>query len=159
MKLRRTFTRDFKLSVLKDLELRPLVEVCRVRNVDPSVVRRWRVEFAENPKEAFSGYGRPWKENARISRYERLVGQLYAENAFLNTMRPDPQVFAVSQSPHIDDSYPSFLTFCAFWWITTEPDGPVACGGTRENKRTRKKKFCFCFEKFVNTLLNDINKY
>ena len=83
MKLRRTFTREFKLSVLKELELRPLVEVCRVHNISPSVVRRWKAEFDKNPKGAFSGYGRTWKENAKISKYERLVGQLYAENAFL----------------------------------------------------------------------------
>ncbi len=83
MKLRRTFTKEFKLSVVQELEATSLAEVCRAHSVSPSVLSRWKREYDENPKEAFSGHGNIWKEDARISQYERLVGQLYAENAFL----------------------------------------------------------------------------
>lgn len=83
MKLRRTFSREFKLSVLQELAVKPLVEVCRAHDIHSSIVNRWKREFESNPKEAFSGYGKTWKENAKLAKYERLVGQLYAENAFL----------------------------------------------------------------------------
>lgn len=83
MRLRRRFTKEFKLRVVRDMETKPFVEVCRLHNLSNSVLHRWRREYAENPGKAFSGSGKVWKEDARISRYERLVGQLYAENAFL----------------------------------------------------------------------------
>ncbi len=83
MKLRRKFTKEFKLSLVRELEARPLVEVCRANSISPSVLSRWKREYDMNPEKAFSGHGNIWKEDARISQYERLVGQLYAENAFL----------------------------------------------------------------------------
>lgn len=83
MKLRRSFTKEFKLSVLRELAVKGLAEVCREHSISSSVIIRWKREFDKNPKEAFSGYGNPWKEDAKLSHYERLVGQLYAENAFL----------------------------------------------------------------------------
>ncbi len=83
MKLRRKFTKEFKLSVVRDLETKPYVEVCRLHNLSQSVLHRWKREYSENPQKAFKGSGNVWKEDARISQYERLVGQLYAENAFL----------------------------------------------------------------------------
>jgi len=39
--------------------------------------------FEKDPHGAFSGRGNLWKEEAKIAQYERLIGQLYAENAFL----------------------------------------------------------------------------
>lgn len=83
MKLRRKFTKKFKLAVIKDLETNGWAQVCREHNLSSSLVHRWKREFAENPNDAFSGSGKVWKEDARIAQYERLVGQLYAENAFL----------------------------------------------------------------------------
>lgn len=83
MKLRRTFTKEFKLSVVRELEAKPLAEVSREHSVSPSALSRWNREYSENPQKAFSGHGNIWKEDAKISQYERLVGQLYAENAFL----------------------------------------------------------------------------
>lgn len=83
MGVKRQFTRKFKLSVLEELETKKLVEVCRAHNLAPSTVSGWRRDYDKNPREAFKGHGRIWKENAKIAQYERLVGQLYAENAFL----------------------------------------------------------------------------
>ena len=83
MGIKMHFSRDFKLSVLKDLETRRLTEVCRAHNLAPSTVSGWRKDYEANPKEAFKGHGNIWKEDAKIVQYERLIGQLYAENAFL----------------------------------------------------------------------------
>lgn len=83
MKKRRSFTRDFKLSVLQELQTKKWGEVCREHNLNPSVIHQWRKDYAASPKRAFSGNGNIWKEESMNAKYERLIGQLYAENAFL----------------------------------------------------------------------------
>ena len=40
-------------------------------------------EFEVNPNEAFSGNGNIWKFEAKLAEKDRLIGQLYAENALL----------------------------------------------------------------------------
>ncbi len=83
MGIKKQFSREFKLSVLKELEIKRLAEVCRAHNIAPSTVSGWRKDYEKNPKEAFKGHGNVWKENAIIVQHERLIGQLYAENTFL----------------------------------------------------------------------------
>lgn len=83
MRIRKTFTREFKLSILRELESKSAAQVCRENNLHPVLVNRWKREYESNPHEAFSGKGTIWKEDAKVAQYERLVGQLYAENAFL----------------------------------------------------------------------------
>ena len=83
MKLRRKFTKEFKLSVVRELDVKQLAEVCREHSVSASVLSRWKKEHDTNPQKAFSGHGNIWKDDAKIAQYERIVGQLYAENAFL----------------------------------------------------------------------------
>jgi transposase len=83
MGTRRKYTKDFKLSVLSELDAKPFVQVCRQHNLHPSLLSKWKREFNSNPKEAFSGNGNVWKEEAKVAERERLIGQLYAENAFL----------------------------------------------------------------------------
>ena len=83
MGIKRQFSRDFKLSVLKDLETMRLTEVCRTHNIAPSTVSGWRKDYEANPKEAFKGKGHIWKEDAKIAQYERIIGQQCVEIAFL----------------------------------------------------------------------------
>lgn len=83
MGVRKHFSREFKLSILKELETKRLVEVCRAHNLAPSTVSDWRTAYENNPKEAFKGKGNIYKEEAKLAEKDRLIGQLYAENAFL----------------------------------------------------------------------------
>lgn len=83
MRQRRSFTRDFKMSILSELSTKTMVEICREHGLHPVVVCKWKREFRADPKKAFSGKGNLWKAEAEAVKYERLVGQLYAENAFL----------------------------------------------------------------------------
>jgi transposase len=81
---RKRYTREFKISVLRELEGgKNLAQVSRENNLHPTVIIRWRQEYEKNPDTAFSGNGNTYKEAARIGDLERLVGQLYAENNFL----------------------------------------------------------------------------
>lgn len=80
----RNYTREFKLSVLREHESgKGIAQLSREYEVNPNQIHRWKKEYRENPVEAFSGKGHTYKEKARLAELERLVGQLYAENAFL----------------------------------------------------------------------------
>lgn len=83
MRKRRAYTRDFKLSILRELQTKPNVEVCREHDINPSLIPKWKKEYRENPKKAFSGNGNLWKAEAEVERYKRIVGELYAEIDFL----------------------------------------------------------------------------
>lgn len=83
MKHRRGFTRESKLDILNELNLKKAAEVCREQNIHPSLLSKWKKEFNQSPTEAFKGNGNLWKEEAKIAHYERLIGQLYAEIDFL----------------------------------------------------------------------------
>jgi transposase len=47
------------------------------------MLSKWKREYKENPGTAFSGNGNVSKPEAKLAESERLIGQLYAENAFL----------------------------------------------------------------------------
>lgn len=83
MRQRRSFTRDFKLSVLSELSVKSMAEVCREHNLHPVMVHLWKKQYRKNPEKAFSGKGNLWNPEAEVAKYERLVGKLYAENEFL----------------------------------------------------------------------------
>jgi transposase len=83
MRPRRTFTREFKLSVLQDLEQKSMAQVCREHEVHPTLLNRWKRDQQDYPNEAFKGKGNLYKAEAKIAQYERLIGQLYAEISFL----------------------------------------------------------------------------
>lgn len=76
---KRAFTREFKLSILRELESKSSAELCREHNIGQSLLSKWKKDYEKNPHEAFSGKGNLWKEDAKVVRYERLIGQLYAE--------------------------------------------------------------------------------
>jgi len=76
---RRKFTRDFKLSVVQQLGSRSAAEICREHDIQQNLLCRWKKEYESNPGDAFQGSGKAWKEEARLARYERLIGQLYSE--------------------------------------------------------------------------------
>ena len=76
-KTRRRYDREFKLSVVAELEGgKPLAQISREYGIHPGLPCRWRAELAENPEKAFSGNGNKYKDKARIAELERMVGQL-----------------------------------------------------------------------------------
>lgn len=83
MRERRSFSRDFKLSVLNELNMKRAAEVCKEHNIHPVLLCKWKRDFNESPVKAFSGNGNLWKAEAEVEKYKRLVGELYAEIDFL----------------------------------------------------------------------------
>lgn len=81
---KKTYSREVKIAALNDLRSgKSVAEVCRQYEVKMGVLYRWKREYETNPGHAFSGKGNPATYEARIAQYERLVGQLYAENSLL----------------------------------------------------------------------------
>lgn len=84
MRNRRRFTREFKVSVVRGLEEgKTAAEICREHCVSPSMLYKWGREYRDNPQTAFSGNGNACGAEAKVAERERLMGQLYTENAFL----------------------------------------------------------------------------
>jgi transposase len=84
MKRRRQYTRDFKIGVVREVEIeKSLAQVSRENGICPSLIVKWRKQYFEDPENAFRGNGQAYKEQARIAELERMVGRLYAENEFL----------------------------------------------------------------------------
>lgn len=75
MGARTKFTGEFKQSVVQQLGTRSIAEICREHNIHQNVLYRWKREYEKNPAHAFSGHGKPWKEEATIARYERVIGR------------------------------------------------------------------------------------
>jgi transposase len=83
-KTRRKYTKEFKLSVIRELEAGAAVsELARKHNIHPALPPRWKKEYYEDQNNSFSGNGNTYKLEARNAELERLVGQLYAEKEFL----------------------------------------------------------------------------
>jgi transposase len=81
---RRRHTREFKISVIRELESgKNLAQLSRENNLHPTMISRWKLEYRKNPESAFSGNGNIYKDAAKNQELERLVGRLYAENEFL----------------------------------------------------------------------------
>ena len=84
MKTRKKFTREFKISILRELENgKSSAQVSRENGIHPSMLSKWKREQKEDPGIAFSGNGNISKPEVKLAESERLIGQLYAENTFL----------------------------------------------------------------------------
>ena len=81
---RRRFTREFKLQVLREIEAgKSIAQAAREHELHPNLITRWRSLQSDYAQDAFAGNGNPYKQEARISELERLVGRLTLENDFL----------------------------------------------------------------------------
>src|SRR5215469_2155533 len=81
---RRKFTREFKLSAVRRLEMGvSMAELARAIEVNPNTLHRWRREHLQGPGNAFPGKGKVRWPEGRIAELERKVGQQTLEIDFL----------------------------------------------------------------------------
>ena len=81
---RRTFTREFKLSAIRRLEMGvPIAELARAIEVNPNTLHRWQREQLEGPGNVFPGKGKARWPEGRIAELERKVGRQTLEIDFL----------------------------------------------------------------------------
>ena len=76
---RRRFSKEFKQSVVEQLDSSSPAEICREHDIHLNMLHRWKKEHESDPHGAFKGNGKLWKQEAKIAQYERLIGQLYVE--------------------------------------------------------------------------------
>lgn len=81
---RRNFTREFKLSIINQLESgKTPAELGREHNIHPVMICGWRRQYRKYPNIAFKGKGNAYTLEAKLAEKDRLIGGLYAENEFL----------------------------------------------------------------------------
>lgn len=84
---RRTFSRDFKLKVLREVDAgKSQAQAAREYQLTETSIYKWRQQFAKYKAKAFAGRGRAYTEEARLNELERKVGQLTMENDFLKKL-------------------------------------------------------------------------
>jgi transposase len=83
-KIRRQFTKEFKLQVLREVAAgKTLAQAAREHAVHPNLIGKWRQQLESHGDTAFAGNGQAYTQEAKIAELERLIGQLTIENAFL----------------------------------------------------------------------------
>ena len=81
---KRRFTKEFKLSVLSELDSgKSAAQVSREHNIGSSLISEWKKLYKQNPMEAFKGNGNTYTLEAKLAEKDRLIGKLYAENELL----------------------------------------------------------------------------
>ena len=81
---RRTFSRDFKLQVVREVEAgKSQAQAAREHQLSQNMLSRWCRQHRRYKDKAFSGQGRPHTDEARIAALERMVGRLTMENDLL----------------------------------------------------------------------------
>ena len=56
MKIRRTYTREFKLQIVRECEnSKAMAQLSRQHSIHPSLITRWKKEYREDPENTFSG--------------------------------------------------------------------------------------------------------
>ena len=95
----RTFTRDFKLDLCRQIQSgqkRP-AQLCREHQLTEGLLLRWRREFEQRGEAAFSAKDQAEASptallEQKVAELERFCGQLSLENALLkklaSTLRP-----------------------------------------------------------------------
>lgn len=94
---KRTFSKEFKLHVLREAESgKTAAEVARQYQVHPALLSRWRNQHETYADEAFGGSGSIRSDAALMAAQERKIAQLLAENELLKK--------ALSQLDHLRTS-------------------------------------------------------
>ena len=84
---RRTYTREFKLKVLREIEAgKSQAQAAREYQLSETAIYKWRQQFNKYNDQAFAGRGNAYTDEARVHELERMVGRLTMENDFLKKL-------------------------------------------------------------------------
>ena len=82
---RRTFTREFKLKVIREVEAgKSQAQVAREYQITENTISKWWRQHRQYQDRAFAGRGHT--DEARLHELERMVGRLTMENDFLKKL-------------------------------------------------------------------------
>jgi transposase len=81
---RRTFSRDFKLQIVREVEAgKSQAQIAREHRISQTLISRWRRHHRRYKDRAFAGKGHAYTDDARVAALERMVGKLTMENDLL----------------------------------------------------------------------------
>ena len=84
---RRIFTREFKLQVIREVELgKTQAQAAREYQITETTISKWRKQHRKYSERAFAGRGRAYTDEARTAELERMVGRLTMENDLLKKL-------------------------------------------------------------------------
>jgi transposase len=84
---RRTFTREFKLQVIREVEAgKTQAQAAREYQVSDNTISKWRQQLRQYKERAFTGRGHAYTDESRLNELERMVGRLTMENDFLKKL-------------------------------------------------------------------------
>jgi transposase len=84
---RRTFTREFKLKVIREVEAgKSQAQVAREYQLSDNTISKWQRQHRQYQDRAFAGRGHAYTDEARLHELERMVGRLTMENDFLKKL-------------------------------------------------------------------------
>jgi transposase len=84
---RRTYTREFKLKVLGEIEAgKSQAQAAREYQLTETAIYKWRKQLTRYKEQAFAGQGKAYTDEARLHELERMVGRLTMENDFLKKL-------------------------------------------------------------------------
>ena len=85
MRTRRQHSREFKVEAVRLVRERGVTMAQAGRDLDVSVtlLRKWVLDFAADPKDAFPGQGQQKPEDAELTRLRREVARLKMERDIL----------------------------------------------------------------------------
>ena len=85
---RRTFTKEFKTKIVKQVQSgEPVAVLARRHELHPNQIHTWVRKYRRSGKHAFDGRKTKGDPNAeRLAELERKVGQLTMENDFLKKL-------------------------------------------------------------------------
>ena len=84
---RRTYTREFKLKVLGEIEAgKSQAQAAREYQLSETAIYKWRQQLSRYKDKAFAGQGKAYTDEARVHELERMVGRLTMENDFLKKL-------------------------------------------------------------------------
>ena len=67
-KVRRQFSREFKLQVIREIEAgKPVAQAAREHQVRPNLIGRWQKAYDTYGERAFAGAGQAYTESAKIA--------------------------------------------------------------------------------------------
>jgi transposase len=86
-KKRRTYTREFKLKVLREIEEgKSQAQAAREYQLSDTSIYKWRKQYSQYREKAFAGQGKAYTDEAHVNELERMVGRLTMENDFLKKL-------------------------------------------------------------------------
>ncbi len=90
-KTRRKYTKEFKLSVIREIESGAAVsELARKHNIHPALPPRWKKEYYEDQNNSFSGNGNTYKGEAVefiVNKYIEFENEPELKPEFIAKMR------------------------------------------------------------------------